>query len=373
MQEDAFISTPILPRYFFYELFEQVFLDVVKTISPDFYTFSYLGSSVENRSIYGIKLGHGNFKILAWSQMHGNESTTTRALIELLQDDNLQELLSGISLYIIPVLNPDGLQAWTRNNANNVDLNRDAQELSQPESLILKDAIDFFEPDLALNLHGQRTIFGVANSSMASQVSFLVPAFNTQKDVNDNRVQAMHLVTEIDKTLKLEMKAAIGRYDDTFNPACWGDYCQSNGIPTILFEAGHNSNDYDRTEVKGLILSSLKTVLRTAAVQQAYDTDSIVFQYESIPPVIKNYTDILLRNVPTVTGIKNVAIMYYEQPTSNGRLEFIPMIYAINDSTIMYGHRVIDVSAINYYDHDLFIFDDHVVYSESLKISSFTK
>jgi murein tripeptide amidase MpaA len=36
------------------------------------------------------------------------------------------------------MLNPDGAKTYTRENANKVDLNRDSQDLTQPESKILR-------------------------------------------------------------------------------------------------------------------------------------------------------------------------------------------------------------------------------------------
>ena len=42
-----------------------------------------IGASEENRSIYQIDIGNGPKKILMWSQMHGNEVTTTKALFDI--------------------------------------------------------------------------------------------------------------------------------------------------------------------------------------------------------------------------------------------------------------------------------------------------
>src|SRR5438552_4164060 len=42
-----------------------------------------IGHSVLGESIYSFKTGKGKTKILFWSQMHGNESTTTKALFDL--------------------------------------------------------------------------------------------------------------------------------------------------------------------------------------------------------------------------------------------------------------------------------------------------
>ncbi|MGA1772032.1 MAG: M14 family zinc carboxypeptidase, partial [Flavobacteriaceae bacterium] len=42
-----------------------------------------IGRSVQNRPINALKLGAGPIRVLMWSQMHGNEATTTRTLIDL--------------------------------------------------------------------------------------------------------------------------------------------------------------------------------------------------------------------------------------------------------------------------------------------------
>ena len=103
-----------------------------------------IGSSVEKKSIYSYRFGRGKKKILVWSQMHGNESTTTKALFDFFNrlhynDEVVSRLLSECTFCIIPILNPDGAEKYTRVNANNIDLNRDAQQLSQPESRVLVD------------------------------------------------------------------------------------------------------------------------------------------------------------------------------------------------------------------------------------------
>ena len=45
---------------------------------------SLIGKSVESRPIHKVTLGSGNIKILMWSQMHGNETTTTKAVLDLI-------------------------------------------------------------------------------------------------------------------------------------------------------------------------------------------------------------------------------------------------------------------------------------------------
>src|SRR6478736_2300750 len=111
-----------------------------------------IGQSVLGESIYSFKTGTGKTKILFWSQMHGDESTTTKALFDLFNllesdSDLSRHLLSQFTFYFIPMLNPDGARLYTRENANKVDLNRDSVELTQPESQLLRSIYEQFQPD----------------------------------------------------------------------------------------------------------------------------------------------------------------------------------------------------------------------------------
>ncbi|MFD0779253.1 hypothetical protein ACFQZF_13030 [Flavobacterium myungsuense] len=62
------------------------------------------GYSVLKNPIYSYQIGAGKIKIFLWSQMHGNESTTTKALFDFLNllqsNSNLQLIYSIILLFI---------------------------------------------------------------------------------------------------------------------------------------------------------------------------------------------------------------------------------------------------------------------------------
>ncbi len=110
---------------------------------------SVIGKSVLGEPIYKYQIGSGSIKIFMWSQMHGNESTTTKGLFDFLNllksgSNIANQLLNSFTFCVLPMLNPDGARLYTRVNANEVDLNRDAQELSQPESKVLRDLFNEF-------------------------------------------------------------------------------------------------------------------------------------------------------------------------------------------------------------------------------------
>src|SRR5690606_11329878 len=138
-------------------------------------------------------------KVLMWSQMHGNESTTTKALFDVLNyirtDDSFGSYISqNFTLYIVPMLNPDGAEAYTRVNANAIDLNRDAQNLSQPESVILNEVFRTFKPDFCFNLHDQRTIFSAGKTALPATVSFLTPAEDKDCRITPQRKRSMEII-----------------------------------------------------------------------------------------------------------------------------------------------------------------------------------
>ena len=226
------------------------------------YHYQVIGKSVLGKPIYQLVLGSGKTKIFMWSQMHGNEGTTTKALfdfINFLHSDSTESrvLLSSFTFCLLPMVNPDGAEAYTRENANGIDLNRDAQNLTQPESIVLRQVFDRFQPHYAYNLHDQRTIFGVGSTGKPATLSFLAPSYNEEREINENRQKAINLIAGINDELQKYIPGQVGRFDDSFNINCIGDTFQFLGVPTILFEAGHYPNDYDREITRKYIFFSL--------------------------------------------------------------------------------------------------------------------
>ncbi|MFT6799695.1 MAG: hypothetical protein ACJAWA_001825 [Nonlabens sp.] len=359
----------MLPRYYSYIQFEDYFQKLLNTLDGSVLKDLVIGESVLKRSIYGLKIGSGKVKILAWSQMHGNESSTTRAICELLRSSDLEHMLENIELYIIPILNPDGADNWTRVNANNVDLNRDAVLLSQPESIVLRKVFDDFQPHYCFNLHGQRSIYGSKNGSIPAQLSFLAPAGDENKDLSASRIKAMHVINSINTDLNHHVNGIIGRYNDDFNINCVGDFMMSNLVPTVLFEAGHSGNDYSRDEVSMLVYKALQIALKSIFTSHLLEV-AVVNAYESIPEMSKAYVDIWIKNYKSLAGIKHLCIQYHEQ-VKDGELYFIPVLIGVNREDVLNGHRVIDLlEDINFKD-DLIVEGNFEIHSESLNIKIF--
>ncbi|GAA0720271.1 M14 family metallopeptidase [Aquimarina litoralis] len=304
-----------------------------------------LGSSENDEPIYLIKKGIGSKKLLFWSQMHGNESTTTKAIfdfLKMLSDDSnklSQDILKHCTLYIIPILSPDGARLYTRLNYNKVDLNRDAQNRTQKESIVLRELIDSIQPDYAFNLHGQRTIFSAGETKNPATVSFLSPAGDEKRTITTCRKIAMEIIAEMNTVLQQFIPNRIGRYDDGFNINCVGDTLSTLNVPTILFEAGHFDNDYDRERTREYIFYALVTSVSYIAKNEIkgdhYKT------YFDIPENGKLFYDIIVRDVMLNGKNVDIAIQYTEELSENS-VKFIPKIVKIEDLQNFYGHREIN-------------------------------
>jgi hypothetical protein len=289
-----------------------------------------------------IKVGNGPKIVLGWSQMHGNESTTTKSLFDFLKfvgqkstfQKEIESFLNNYSFYFFPILNPDGARRYTRENANGVDLNRDAAMRSQKESQCLRQVFDRLKPVLCLNLHDQRSIYGFEDGKPAT-VSFLAPAANPQRSVTEARQYAMAQIVKMNGYLQQFIPGQIGRYDDSFNEACVGDTFQKLGVPTILFEAGHYTQDYQREKTREFVFYALLSLFNL--VPQSTKVNHRA--YFNIPENLKNYNDILLRNVCLGEKAPCVSVaVQYEEVLEADKIKFIPRVDEIGSLKSRLGH-----------------------------------
>ena len=307
-----------------------------------------LGKSVQGREIKCVNLGTGKTRILIWSHMHGNEGTTTKAILDLINTLLLsvaeaELILKACSLKIISMLNPDGAIQYTRENANGIDLNRDAQKLSQPESRVLRDLYNEFSPDYCFNMHDQRSIYSAGTGPYSAALSFLSPAADELKSITPAREKSMRLIVAMNEALRPMMGNQIGRYDDSFNLDCVGDALQSRGTPSVLFEAGHFPGDYEREETRKYVWYAMMIALKVISTN-SFD-DYSLDQYSEIPNNEKLYYDILVRNVDQIGGKydagESVGILYDER-LSNNKIEFEPVIENIGKLEKHFGHMEYD-------------------------------
>jgi Zinc carboxypeptidase len=80
-----------------------------------------IGLSHRGRPIHAVRMGHGRRVVMVQAGIHANELTGTTAVLDLLKDltrnsRESRKLLSGLTLVVIPMLNPDGAHWYQREN-----------------------------------------------------------------------------------------------------------------------------------------------------------------------------------------------------------------------------------------------------------------
>ena len=318
-----------------------------------------IGHSVLGKPIYKYQLGTGLKRIFLWSQMHGNESTTTKALFDFLNllnsgSELADKLQKEFTFCCLPMLNPDGALLYTRENANKVDLNRDSQTLTQPESVILRQIFEDFKPDYCYNLHDQRTIFGIGDENpKPATVSFLAPSYNESREINKVRAKAIEVIVAMNTILQEYIPGQIGRFDDSFNINCIGDTFQSLNVPTILIEAGHFQEDYAREVTRKYIFIAL-----VSGLKYIYENDIVINKIEDYLNIPHNkicFYDFIYKNIKINYDnnklITNFAIQYNEELINN-KFMLIAYLTEIGDLTNFHGHYEYDAKLALYEDSD---------------------
>lgn len=319
----------------------------IDSLNEDF-KITTIGKSVLGKEIKAVQIGSGKTNVLMWSQMHGNESTTTKGLLDFLSflnsnNSHAVRFKSDYTLLCVPILNPDGAELYTRENANKIDLNRDAKQITQPESIILRNLIKQFKPEFCFNLHDQRSIFGVGETGYPATMSFLAPSFNESRDFNVTRMQAIAVICAINDALQQHIPYQIGRFDDGFNDNCIGDYLTTQNIPTILFEAGHYPNDYNRDEVRKFVFVSLFAAL--SKINENVIVDNILPHYLNIPQNNSCFRDIIYKNIKILDGNNEKLIIFaaqFKEVLTDSVVCFEAFISDVDISEDFFGHEVID-------------------------------
>lgn len=318
-----------------------------------------IGQSVRGRSINHLTLGTGKTKVLLWSQMHGDESTATMALFDLFNflraDDEFNDLrkliLSRLELHIVPMLNPDGAQQWKRRNDLEIDINRDARMLVTPEGRALMSLAKKIKPAIGFNLHDQSTLYAVGRSENTATLSFLAPAYDYPKSMNEVRKSATQLILTMNRALQIKVPGKIAKYDDAFDPRCFGDTFQGMGISTILIESGGYYADPEKQYIRKLNFYALLNAFVSIA-EKTYVNQNLA-DYEKIPENSRSLYDVLIRNVSIAKeGIQfrtNLGIVRSQIKGSDFRsMAYNGRIEELGDVELTNGYDEIEASSLTF-------------------------
>jgi hypothetical protein len=282
-------------------------LQAVALVDPSRNFLERIGTSVEGRSINMISMGTGPFRVLLWSQMHGDEPTATAALFDVFDyfqrhrtDPAVQRILSSLTLYFIPMLNPDGAERFQRRNAQGLDINRDAINLQSPEGQALKAVRDRFNPRVGFNLHNQSWGTSIGDPPKPASVSLLSVAYDKARSENAGRRLTKKLCAVIRDALEPFASGQIGRYDDEFEVRAFGDNITLWGTPVVLIETGGFPSaepDPPLVRMNFVAILSALDALATGSVERADPK-----RYESLPMNESKMLYILVKNATVLSG-----------------------------------------------------------------------
>lgn len=315
------------------------------------FTVKVVGKSIEGRDLSLVSIGQGKTSVYLWSQMHGNEPTATQSIFDifnfLASDDfksEKEEILSNLTLHFLPMLNPDGAERYQRRNVLGVDINRDALRLQSPESKTLKRIRDSLNANFGFNLHDQSTYYNAERTDKPATISYLAPAYNYEKDINESRGNAMKVIVFMNNIIQKYAPGQVGRYNDDFEPRAFGDNIQKWGTSTILIESGGYANDIEKQEIRKLNYVSILSAIYTIAKENYKDIS--LEDYETIPENDRKLFDLKIVNATYEINGKA-----YILDVGMNRLE-VPVE---NSTDFWYSSRVIDQGDLStYYGYETF-------------------
>jgi hypothetical protein len=272
------------------------------------------GQSAQGRDIYLLSIGHGKSNVFLWSQMHGDEATATMALFDILNffhaNDGLdaikKQIFDSLTIYFMPMVNPDGAEVYQRRTSYEIDVNRDFNRQQTPEAVLLRKAFDKIKAEFGFNLHDQATRYSVGNSPKSAAIAFLAPSIDHDKSVDSVRDNSMKLIGELYKMLNHFIPGHIAKYKDDYEPRAFGDNFQKSGTSTILLESGLWKDDSENQYVRKLNFLTLVSAFYSIATK-SYKAESTK-TYDNIPPNVERLFDLLIRNLTYNKDGKNILV-----------------------------------------------------------------
>lgn len=219
-------------------------------------TVSVIGYSVQSRPIYAYSFGSGANTVLFTGAIHGSELSAKYSMDDWVGylEMHAPELPGDRRVVVIPAVNPDGVAVKTRNNAHNVNLNRNfatadwaadtalagggvevgaggSAPSSEPETAALTSFTVNLQPRFVINYHSQGSLVNSNDIGAAAAIGQkyasltgyqFVPSTNTEEALG---------------------YAVTGTYED---------WLAARGTPAILIELPGHTGRYFSTNVDAM-------------------------------------------------------------------------------------------------------------------------
>jgi len=287
-----------------------------------------VGRSAEGRPLYAVRYGRGPTRVLLWSQMHGNESTATMALADVLrflaespEHPLARRLADRLTVVAVPMLNPDGAERFQRRNAMGIDVNRDARALATPEGRALRELQRAIRPDFGFNLHDQDVRARVGTSDRLAAMALLAPAFDEAGSYDEVRARARRVAAVVRGAVEPLVAGHVTRYDDGYSPRAFGDGMQRWGTSTVLIESGGWRGDPEKQYLRRVNFVALLAALDAIATGAYAAADPAA--YETLPGNGEQVGDLLVRGgslvLPGAGPFRaDLAVDYADAPARTG-------------------------------------------------------
>jgi uncharacterized membrane protein len=315
-----------------------------------------VGRSAEGRPLRHLAWGEGPTQVLLWSQMHGDESTASMALADLLhllsrhpEHPLVRRLHATTRLHLLPIVNPDGAARFQRRNAQGIDINRDARALASPEARVLHGLRERIRPDYGFNLHDQQVGYRAGPSERGTAIALLAPPSNEARDVDPARARAIQLAVAVRAALEPRIGGHIAKWDDTYNPRAFGDLTAAAGVSTLLVESGGIEGDLQKQQLRKLNFLALAAALDAIATGSHLHLSHA--PYDELPTNGEVWPDLLIAGGTLVLPGRTPARADVQVGFSEPLLQRGGSIEDIGDLGHVRARRVIDASGL--YVHPL--------------------
>jgi murein tripeptide amidase MpaA len=261
---------------------------------------SVIGQSVKGRDLYLASwiTNPDNPTILYLTQQHGNEQLTTEGALEFIKHLGTgrgRDVLSGVNILVVPMLNPDGAMGdvnfsldgyiahgdrhLTRYNANEVDLNRDHVARVQPETQALHDnVLAVYDIDYMIDLHHQGAYSGINGEWVSGSILYPTTPNADPALVERSKQLGAVVYDAVDSTGWGLLGRYVGGSAETISR---NGLAVEYGIATLLFEMRGMSDHENESAVLGarssgyLIRQTVITLESTARAIADGSIDSV--------------------------------------------------------------------------------------------------
>jgi hypothetical protein len=319
---DRYRVAAITGRRFTHDVYWQA---IAPSVASPAFRMETIGRSMHGRDIRALTFGRGPTSVLLWSQMHGDESTSSMALADifafLASNDPSpfrQRLRDSLTITVVPMLNPDGAELFQRENAVGIDINRDARELATPEARALKGIRDRLSPAFGFNLHDQSARTRAGSRGQQVAIALLAPPYDASRGYDSVRTRARLVAAAVTRTLNAEIPERIASYDDTFNPRAFGDLMQQWGTSTVLIESGALPDDPEKQRLRAITAAAILSALDAIATG-SYRAENPAW-YDDLPRNTGGAVDVLVLGgqlvLPGQPPLRADLAFNYEEPVA---------------------------------------------------------